>query len=90
MLYPWRTPDHVSRLDFLDLAFPFPGSANPGRNEQVLPCRVNVPCGSGPWLEGDIGTGKGRRIICREQRVDTHIAGKILGRPFDGRLRTGP
>ena len=25
----------------------------------------------------------------QEQRVDTHIPGKILGRPFDGRLRAG-
>ena len=90
MFYLWRAPDHVASLDFLNAASPFPGSANPGSNEKVLSCRVNVPCGSGPWLKGDIGTGKGRRIVCREQRVDTYIAGKIFGRPFDGSLRTGP
>ena len=90
MFYLWRAPDHVTRFDFLNLAFPFPGSANAGGNEQVLPCRVNVPSGSGPRLEGDICTGKGRRIICGEQRVNTDIAGKIFGRPFGGRLRAGP
>ena len=83
-------PDHVARLDFLNLAFPFPGSANPGGNDKVLPCRVSVPSGSGPRLEGDIGAGKGRRILCGKQRVNTDIAGKIFGRPFDGRLRAGP
>ena len=90
VLYRWRAPDHVARLDLLNPAPPFPGSANPGSDDKVLPCRVNVPGGSGPRLEGDIGAGKGRRILCGEQRVNTDIAGKIFGRPFDGRLRAGP
>lgn len=90
MFYLWWAPDHVARFDFLNRASPFPSSANAGGNEQVLPCRVNVPSGSGPRLEGDIGTGKVRRILCREQRVNADIAGKIFGRPFGGRLRAGP
>ena len=90
MLHPWRAPDHVASFDFLYAASPFAGSANPGSNEKVLPFRVNVPCGSGPRLESDVCAGKGRRIICREQRLNAYIACKIFGRPFDGRLRAGP
>jgi hypothetical protein len=86
MFYLWRAPDHVSRFDFLYRASPFLCPANASGHDQVLPCRVNVPCGSGPWLEGDIRTGKVRRIICRKQRVDTDIAGKKFGRPFDSTL----
>jgi len=74
MLYLWRAPDHVARPDLLNFAFPFPGSSNAGGHEQVLSCRVNVPGGSGPRLEGDIGAGKGRRILCREQGVNTDIS----------------
>ena len=60
--------------------------ANASGHDQVLPCRVHVPGGSGPWLEGDIRTGNVRRIIGRKQRVDTDMAGKKFGRPFRGRL----
>jgi hypothetical protein len=35
MFYLRRTPDHVSRLDLLDLTSPFPGSANPGTDEKA-------------------------------------------------------
>ena len=90
MFYVWRAPDHVARFDFLYRASPLTCSANTRGNEQVLSCRVNVPKGSGPRLKGDIGAGKGRRIVCGEQRVNADIAGKIFGRPFDGRLRAGP
>lgn len=58
MFYAWRTPDYVSRFDFHYRASPLLCPANAGGNDQVLPCRVNVPCGSSPWLEGDVRTGK--------------------------------
>ena len=74
MFYRWRAPDHVARLDLLNPASPFPGSANPGSNDKVLPCRVSMPSGSGTRLEGDIGAGKGRRILCGKQGVNTDIS----------------
>ena len=78
----WRAPDHVSRFDFLYRASPCLCPANASGHDQVLPCWVRVPSGPGPWLEGDIRTGKRRRIIGRKQRVDTDMAGKKFGRPM--------
>jgi hypothetical protein len=43
MFHIWRTPDHISRFDFLCQAFPFMYPADTGSNENVLPCRMNVP-----------------------------------------------
>jgi hypothetical protein len=86
----WRAPDHVSRFDFLYRASPCLCPANASGHDQVLPCRVHVPCGSGPWLEGDIRPGKGRRIIGRKQTVYTDMTGKKFGRPIRRTLRSSP
>jgi hypothetical protein len=90
MFYLWRAPDHVSRFDFLYRASPFLCPANASRNDQALPCRVRVPSGSGPWLEGDIRSGKVRRIIGRKQTVYTDVTGKKFGRPIERTLRSSP
>ena len=79
----WRAPDHVSGFDFLYRASPCLCPANASGHDQVLPCRVHVPCGSGPWLEGDIRTGKVRRIIYRKQTVYTDITGKNSAGPLE-------
>ena len=86
----WWAPDHVSRFDFLYRASPCLCPANASGHDQVLPCRVHVPGGSGPWLKGDIRTGKVRRIICRKQTVYTDITGKKFGRPIERTLRSSP
>ena len=86
----WRTPDHVSRGDVLYRASPYLGPANASGHDEVLPCRVRVPRGSGPWLKGDIRPGKVRRIIGRKQTVDTDMTGKKFGRPMGRTLRSSP
>jgi hypothetical protein len=86
----WRAPDHVARFDVFYRASPYLCPANASGHDQVLPGRVRVPGGSGPWLEGDRRPGKGRRISGRKQRVDTDMAGKECGRPCAGSQRTGP
>ncbi len=90
VFYLWRAPDHVSRFDFFYRASPLLCPANTRGNENVLPCRMDVPGGSGPRLESDIRTGKVRRFIGREQTVDTGIAGKEFGRPIKRSQRSSP
>ena len=85
----WRVPDHVARFYYLYRTSPFPCPTNAGGNEQVLPRRMDVPGGSGPRLEGDIRTGKLRRIFGGKQWVNADITGKIFGWPFDGKLSAG-
>src|SRR5215510_15230247 len=84
----WRAPDHVSRGDFLYWASPCLCPANASGHDQVLPCRVSMPSGSGPWLKSDIRTGKVRSIIYRKQTVYTDITGKKFGGPNGRNLRS--
>src|SRR6266550_3849178 len=87
MLFLRWAPDHVARPYFhFWTAFAL-HPPTPVRDDQGLPKRVGVPCRASAGLEGDTRATGACRIRCFEQGIDTYSAGKILCRPFAGRLR---
>jgi hypothetical protein len=81
-----RYPDNITRPNFLDWAPPALHETAAGRHDQYLTERVGVPCGPGAGLERDTCAERACRIICLEQGVNAHRAGKILSRSFSGGL----
>lgn len=74
---PWRSPDHVSRANFLNPATPLLNSAVASRDDQRLAQRVGVPGAPGAGLEGYTGCLDARWIGRLDQGVNTHTTGKI-------------
>src|SRR6266446_1802227 len=86
MLFAGRAPDHIARPNFLfraSLALHPPTS---GGDDQGLPERMGVPCGSSTWLKRNTPPTRARRVGRLEQRIDAHRAGEIFFRSFARRL----
>src|SRR5262245_65934164 len=82
-----RAPDHVARPNFhfwSALALHPPA---PGRDDQGLPEWMGMPGRPSAGFERDNRATRARRLGSLKQWVNAYIAGKILVRPFTGRLR---
>src|SRR5438132_24618 len=88
MLLTRRAPHDIARPNLLFWTSLALHPATPGRYDQGLPERMDVPCCPGAGLERDTDAEHPCRLGCLEQRVNTDSAGKILVRSFAGRLRT--
>ncbi len=58
------------------------------RHDQRLAAGMGVPRRARAGFEGDESTVELRRARRLKQGIDADSAGKVLGRPFDRRLRT--
>src|SRR5260370_24582298 len=87
MFLPRCEPDHITWSNVFDGTTPALDPTTGSRHDQGLAQRMAVPCGPSAGLEGDTGTTHACWIGGLKQGVKTDRAGKIVGRPFPGRLR---
>src|SRR5438270_168131 len=81
-----RAPDHVARSNFHFWSALALYPPTTGRDDQRLPERMGMPCGTCAGLERDARATRACRFGRLEQGINAHRAGKILVRPFVGRL----
>src|SRR6266545_2433039 len=86
VLLAGRTPDDVTRSNFLDRASPALYESAAGGHDQRLAERMGVPCRPRAGLEGNTDAERASRIVRLKERVDPDSAGEGLGRSFLGRL----
>src|SRR6266404_1377938 len=82
MLLTRRAPHDIARPNFLFWTSLALHPATPGRDDQCLPERMDVPCSPSAGLERDADAEHACRLGCLEQGVITYSAGKILVRPL--------
>src|SRR5690348_16774858 len=70
MLLARWTPDHITGPDFLDGFAPALGPTEASRDNQALPERMRVPCGSRPRLETDACAADTRGLGGLEEGID--------------------
>jgi len=87
MLFSRRAGDDIARVDLFFWLAPALRPAKTGDDYQCLAARVRMPCRTRAGLKADAGAAELRRSGCLEQRIDAHVAGKVLRRAFDGWLR---
>ena len=80
------TGDYIAGTDLLFPAFPALDPTATGRDNQVLPEWVRMPCRAGARLEGYQSSRDTRGLVCLKKRVDANIAGEILFRALRRRL----
>ncbi len=82
MLLTGRDPDDVSFADFFHRITPPLHAAHAFGHNQRLPQRVSMPCSVRPGIERDQRAACAARSTRYEQGINTHLAGKVLGRPW--------
>src|SRR5438067_11629363 len=83
-----RSPDRVACADLLDGAAALLDAADSCGDDQELPLRMRVPCGTSACLERNGGTGSMETVVRVEQRRDVHAAGECCGWTLLRRLRS--
>src|SRR5437899_10892254 len=86
MLLTRRKPDYIAWPDFLDRCAPTLRPTKARRDDQRLPEWMRMPGGARTRLECDARAANPRRLRRLKQRINSHIAGEILGRSFAGTL----
>jgi AraC-like DNA-binding protein len=84
-----RAPDCVTFPEGNDFPIPRSGQADTVGDDHMLPRGVEMPCGSGAGLKGDICPGVVGGFVGGEQHLDLNVTGKKFFRPFETLLRPG-
>jgi hypothetical protein len=80
----------ASGTDLFDRAVLSFRPAAAGRDDRRLPQRMPMPGRTSARLERDDRTADASRFVSVERGINTHTAGEILDRPFEGRVRAEP
>src|SRR5437867_2767745 len=86
MLQARRKPDHVTGAHFFDRTALTLNPAEPRGDDQCLAEGMGMPGAPCTWFECDAARGDAAGFTYREERVNSHGSGKILGRSWAGRL----
>jgi len=83
-----RAPDGIAHIELDDLPVAGPGEGDPRGHDHVLARRMQVPCGPGTGLKGDVGTGVMSGGIVRKEHLHLNLSGEVCFRPLERLLRT--